>query len=536
MMTRFWIAGALICLAAAALPAAHAQASGVFPDVPSDHPYVTAIESLASKGIIGGYASGKFGPGDPVVRQQFAKMIVLAMGFAVTEQDSHSFSDVSRSTSGLYPYAFVAVAANNGLATGYDDGSFRPLDKITRMQVLTMVARATGSLLLKPPDDWRGLLDSSDPSHGEDIRWAEYGGLVDGIKDLATWDPRKSATRGEVALILHDLLVKTSFHPPLDATLYGARGDGTTDNTQAIQKAIEACPAGSSVVIPAGTYSLGTSVRLKSGTSVRGAGTGKTILTMPGQSEITGILCGSNLSNVTVSGITFAGPGGNSNIYGFVMEGSQDCRLNDCRFEGLSCGMKLGAGNMAHGWEVSDIIARDCRLPLYVDSVSNSTFSRLDLRAAHLAAPTRGYALYVEGDCSHLTFVDCTLSGGSGWTMHLYYDYEGEDTSHDIAFNNTTIDATDGDYPIVIGRGFYDIRFTNTTLRARSDTEYGYVVRFLGGRKITFDGFTATGGRVLALVEYPEVMDPADFVFRNGSFDGADLGTGVIFENVTAGR
>jgi hypothetical protein len=390
-------------------------------------------------------------------------------------------------------------------------------------------------LRLAPPEVWQGLLDSSDPSHGRDIRRAEYGGLVDGIRNLATWDTRKSATRGEVALILHNLLVRTSFHPALNAASYGAKGDGMSDDTQAIQRAIEACPAGSSVAIPAGTYTLDAPVWLKSDMSIQGAGADATILTMPDQAETTAILCGPNVSNVTISGLTFKGPGNSSKVYGLVMEGAQKCRLADCRFEGLSCGMKLGSGNMAHGWVVDGVVARDCHVPLYVDCVSNSTFSRLDLRAARVEGPTRGYALYIEGDCSYLTFLDCTFSGGSGWTMHFYYDYEGEYTAHDITFDNTVIDATEGDNPIVIGEGFSDIRFTNTTLRARSDTKYGDVVRFLGGRNITFDGFTATGGTVLALVEYPERMDPANFIFRNGTFDGAYLGNGATFENVTAG-
>ena len=44
----------------------------------------------------------------------------------------------------------------------------------------------------------------------------------------------------------------------LDVTKYGAVGDGTTLNTTAIQKAIDACPAGGTVVIPAGNFKTGS--------------------------------------------------------------------------------------------------------------------------------------------------------------------------------------------------------------------------------------------------------------------------------------
>lgn len=57
-----------------------AAASPTFPDVPSSHPYSVAITELGSWGIIIGYTNDNFGPEDPVVRQQFAKMIVKTMG------------------------------------------------------------------------------------------------------------------------------------------------------------------------------------------------------------------------------------------------------------------------------------------------------------------------------------------------------------------------------------------------------------------------------------------------------------------------
>lgn len=513
-----------------------ASADTTFADVSAGHAYFSAIEELASLGIANGYTNGDFGPGDPVTRSQFAKMIVLTMGFAVAEEDSCSFWDVPDTGSNLYPYHFIAVAANNGLTVGYGDGSFRPQAQVTRVQVITMVARAASSVLVEPPEEWQGLMDTSDPSHGTDMRWAEYGGLVDGIGYLASWNVGERATRGEVAQILSNLLVKTSFHPALNITSYGAKGDGLADNTQAIQRAIEACPAGSSIFIPAGTYTLKAPVWLRSDVSVEGAGANDTILVAPNQSDPTAILCGPNVSDASISGLTFRGPGNNSKIYGLLMEGAQGCQLTDCRFEGLYCGMKLGSGNMARGWKVDNIVARDCQVPLYIDCVSDSTFSRLDLRAAHTQGPTGMYALYVEGDCSFLTFLDCAFSGGTGWTMHFYYDYAGEYTSHDITFNDTVVDATDGDSPIVIGEGFSTIRFTNTTLKARSDTKDGDVIRFLGGKDITFDGFTATGGRVLALVDYPWRVNPTNVILQNGSFDGLYLGSGVTFQNVTVRR
>jgi len=74
---------------------------------------------LASRNIIEGYANGDFGPGAPVTRQQFAKMIVLTCGYPVSENDVCYFTDVVKGdATSLYPDNFVAVCAAKGITTG----------------------------------------------------------------------------------------------------------------------------------------------------------------------------------------------------------------------------------------------------------------------------------------------------------------------------------------------------------------------------------------------------------------------------------
>ncbi|MGI5939921.1 MAG: S-layer homology domain-containing protein [Thermoleophilia bacterium] len=68
-----------------------------FVDVPSSHAYHVQIETMAQLGVLEGYNDGTFRPDDPVTRQQFAKMAVEAMRIAVSEADVCSFIDVQRS-------------------------------------------------------------------------------------------------------------------------------------------------------------------------------------------------------------------------------------------------------------------------------------------------------------------------------------------------------------------------------------------------------------------------------------------------------
>jgi hypothetical protein len=117
-------------------------------------PYKTAIEALATAGIITGFGDGTFHPNDPVTRQQFAKMIVKTLGLTVTGAEVCPFTDVAlqQGSDPFYPSKHVAVCAAQGITVGKTPTSFAPNDDITRQQLITMVARA--AKLAEAPPTW----------------------------------------------------------------------------------------------------------------------------------------------------------------------------------------------------------------------------------------------------------------------------------------------------------------------------------------------------------------------------------------------
>jgi hypothetical protein len=199
---------ALVLALAMAVPALAVE----FTDI-EDHDYEASIQSLATRGFIGGYDDGTFRPDNPLQRQQFAKMAVLTMDFEVTADDVSSFPDTPAPydpvNNPLYPGSYVAVAAANNLIQGYTNGSFGFYDNVTRQQVISVVVRAAGDALAVAPDDYEGELDYSNPFHGANIKKAEYNGLLAGISDLETWDLTANATRGEAAELLAQLFNRT---------------------------------------------------------------------------------------------------------------------------------------------------------------------------------------------------------------------------------------------------------------------------------------------------------------------------------------
>lgn len=215
---------ALLFAAAGIAAISPARAAGPdFPDVPSHHPYAFAIQDLATRQIINGFADGSFQPDRPVTRQQFTKMVLLSLGVPVSEDDWPSrdvpFVDLGPDDPGsLYPHEYVAKAAVHHITNGKDATHFAPGDNISRAQVITMVVRAAQNLYPDTVSLPAGPTDSPwgdfDPIHAQNAAVALVNGMLTGLGadpshpsgNLAALDPFGRMSRGEVAQVLHNLL------------------------------------------------------------------------------------------------------------------------------------------------------------------------------------------------------------------------------------------------------------------------------------------------------------------------------------------
>lgn len=112
-----------------------------FPDVPEDAAYAQDVYKLVESGVINGYTDGTFKPSGSVTRAEMAKMIGLTFGYTDTT-DAKGFPDVSEKA-WYAPYALAAQKA--GFVEGYEDGSFRPNELITREQVCAILCRITNA-------------------------------------------------------------------------------------------------------------------------------------------------------------------------------------------------------------------------------------------------------------------------------------------------------------------------------------------------------------------------------------------------------
>lgn len=108
-----------------------------FSDVPEDHTHAEAISAVADAGIAQGYEDGTFRPEERVTRSQMASFLAAALDLA-PGQDDGRFEDVA---DGVHRPAIYAVA-DAEITLGCEAGKYCPLDTVTRGQMASFLHRA----------------------------------------------------------------------------------------------------------------------------------------------------------------------------------------------------------------------------------------------------------------------------------------------------------------------------------------------------------------------------------------------------------
>lgn len=96
------------------------------------------VNDLASRLVIDDTES--FDPTSDITRADFATYIVKALGLYRTNGEiTNIFSDVSVASDKAYA---ISLATQYGLINGYEDGTFRPKNSITRLEAMAIMSRA----------------------------------------------------------------------------------------------------------------------------------------------------------------------------------------------------------------------------------------------------------------------------------------------------------------------------------------------------------------------------------------------------------
>ena len=162
------------------------------------------IEALYQEGIVSGKGDGQFAPLDPVTREEFVKMLVLALDLQPIEQ-SLEFTDTDNAA---WYTPYIACAVQNGLVQGVSETEFGIGTPITREDMAVMSARAIQMYAEEKVTDVQPL------TFGDETQIAEYAresvellvalGLVSGDEN-GDFCPKDNTSRAEAAKILYML-------------------------------------------------------------------------------------------------------------------------------------------------------------------------------------------------------------------------------------------------------------------------------------------------------------------------------------------
>ena len=153
------------------------------------------IKTLASEGMINGYEDGSFKPDNTITRAEFAKLVSVI--FEITSQDVQEYEDV-KSDDWFKPY--VDKLSGAGIVTGYD-GKFSPYDNITRQDAAVICLRISEKRSAK----LEGESEFADKADIASYALEAVGALA--ANEIMNGDgtnfyPLNNLTRGETAAIL----------------------------------------------------------------------------------------------------------------------------------------------------------------------------------------------------------------------------------------------------------------------------------------------------------------------------------------------
>jgi hypothetical protein len=180
------------------------ETEDVFEDVNKDDWFYEAVMTMHHYGIISGYPDDTFKPGNPVLREQFASMMVIALQLEPVESKS-SFVDVADGY-----WASKAIETAKSYLTGFvknGEYRFKPQDDAVREDMAVALVRA----LDKPVNEEQlkvleAYEDADDISENLKMYMASAiannlmsGTEIDGKKYIK---PMDTLTRSEAAALL----------------------------------------------------------------------------------------------------------------------------------------------------------------------------------------------------------------------------------------------------------------------------------------------------------------------------------------------
>ena len=179
------------------IPSAN-SATNPFVDVPKDKYYHDAVLWAFQNNITTGKDATHFDPSGKCTRAQVVTFLWRAAGEPAPRSLNNPFPDVSDNK---YYYKAVLWAVEQGITNGFKDGSFGPNKSCTRAQIVTFLWRYANE---PAPNNMNNTFPDVNIGayYGKAVLWAVENGITTGYKD-GSFGPDKTCTRDQIVTFLY---------------------------------------------------------------------------------------------------------------------------------------------------------------------------------------------------------------------------------------------------------------------------------------------------------------------------------------------
>ena len=180
----------------------------IFTDTVYNAWYAPHVDFVYELGLMNGVSDNKFAPNNPVNRGMVVTVLYRLCGEPEVSGSS-GFSDVP---AGKYYSKAVIWAQKLGVVNGFNDGTYRPGDNVTREQLAAILYRFSQAFDedVSASADLSGFPDAGKVHNyaKKAMAWAVAEGIISGVKsnNRDYLQPDKSATRAQFATIISRFL------------------------------------------------------------------------------------------------------------------------------------------------------------------------------------------------------------------------------------------------------------------------------------------------------------------------------------------
>ena len=164
-----------------------------------------SINTLSKLGVIAGYEDGTFKPNDVVTRAQFIKILMGALNL-IDDTATTEFNDVKPSD---WSYKAIASAAKLNITKGINTNQFGVDEPISRQDMAVFVDKAVKVLNISLPinGDYMAFADQQkiEPYAIDAVKTMKLAGIINGVS-VDSFEPNGLATRAMATKIVYEVL------------------------------------------------------------------------------------------------------------------------------------------------------------------------------------------------------------------------------------------------------------------------------------------------------------------------------------------